>query len=364
MSFIQRPIVEAGAARESFRLWLALSIALTATFTLCDWIVLDHVRPVYLLSLGMLCALGWVVSARALVQFERLSSNMNPLSVTGFAFHLTAALLFSLACTAGFAFVMWAGDRFWWNRGGTFGRMFRSSTFYFLLANTVYYGFVIASQRSAAQKNELNELRVREARTSQQLVMARMEMMRIQMQPHFLFNSLNSISSLIRLKEHGQAVATIEKLGAVLRSTLSQNDQAFTSLSCELDHVQEYLELETIRFGDRLRFTTDLGDGVRDLIVPRWILQPLVENAIHHGIEKQIDATEIRLTAHRAGDQLKIQICDDGPGVADGYEEGVGLGNTRKRLYELFSGEAELLLDSSVNGTCQQLSLPVQEAME
>ncbi|MCR9197702.1 MAG: histidine kinase [Planctomycetaceae bacterium] len=343
--------------------WCAISVSLTVTFALSDGIVLGTVRPVYLSVLGMVCATLWLACAPIIAAVSRSALLTSCHRIAAFGIHLLAALLFALACTGGFAVLMWLADRGLRQTPLPFATTFQSSTFYFLLANTVFYGFVVASQRFVDQRSEVQVLRTREAKMQSQLVTARMEVMRIQMQPHFLFNSLNSVSSLVRLEESNKAIQALQKLGAVLRTTLAQHDQPFATLESELDVLHEYMELEQIRFGERLRYELAIAPDTRPLWIPRWTLQPLVENAIIHGIERKLDAGQIAIRAERCGEQLSIEIFDDGVGLSERRPNGLGLGNTQQRLQDLYGDKASLELRSNGGGTTASLRLPIRETV-
>ena len=133
----------------------------------------------------------------------------------------------------------------------------------------------------------------------------------------------------------------IARLGELLRRTLDGGKAAELPLSQELDLLSPYLEIQRIRFGDRLSIEIDLPDGAGDALIPTLLLQPLVENAVEHGVKRTAGGARVRLSARRAGDRLGLEITDNGPGLT-GSREGVGLANTRARLAGLY-GDAHRL---------------------
>ena len=184
----------------------------------------------------------------------------------------------------------------------------------------------------------------REAELESRLAQARLQALRMQLNPHFLFNTLNSIASLVH--EQPQAEAMIEALSDLLRITLTASDRAEVTLREELHFLHRYLLIEQIRFGQRLRVEQQIEPSALEAVVPILILQPLVENAVKHGTEAQLAPGVIRITAERAGETLRLAVSDNGRGLvsaADGkIKEGVGLSNTRSRLKELYGASAAL----------------------
>src|SRR5215472_10673805 len=173
----------------------------------------------------------------------------------------------------------------------------------------------------------------REAELKSRLAQARLQALRMQLNPHFLFNTLNSIASLVH--DQPQAEEMIEALSDLLRLTLKASDRHEVTLREELQFLDRYLLIEQIRFGERLRVEKQIPAAALDALVPILILQPLVENAVRHGIESQIAPGVIRITAERAGRNLRLCVTDNGRGVGtakNGVSEGVGLSNTRARL--------------------------------
>jgi two-component sensor histidine kinase len=192
----------------------------------------------------------------------------------------------------------------------------------------------------------------REAELETRLAQARLQALRMQLNPHFLFNTLNSIASLVH--DQPQAEEMIEALSDLLRLTLEASDRQEVTLREELRLLERYLLIEQIRFRDRLRVEKQIDVSALDALVPILILQPLVENAVKHGIQSQIAPGVIRVTAEHAGKSLLLQVKDDGRGLAatskGPLKEGVGLSNTRSRLKELYGGRASLELRSGAAG--------------
>jgi two-component system, LytTR family, sensor kinase len=195
------------------------------------------------------------------------------------------------------------------------------------------------------------------ARLEAELASARLDALTAQLQPHFLFNTLNSISTLMRRDPDG-ADEMLTNLSALLHRTLRQSDRHEISLAEEIELLRHYVDIMRIRFHDRLVVRMDVEERVRDAKVPPLLLQPLVENAIRHGIARKPGAGTIDIAARGIDDALEITVRDDGEGHAGG-DEGVGLSNTRRRLRELYGERQTLeLLPAREGGLVVQVRIP------
>ena len=187
----------------------------------------------------------------------------------------------------------------------------------------------------------------RELELSASLALARLEALHMQLQPHFLFNALNSIAALV----HSRPDAADEMLAALsdlLRLTLQTSGEQELPLRRERELAERYLAIEQVRFGDRLRCEVDLPADTLDALVPTFLLQPLVENAVRHGLEPRGEPGLLRISARREGAILRICVGDNGGGLPEGaaMREGIGLANTRARLLELYGTQGLLELRS------------------
>jgi signal transduction histidine kinase len=185
---------------------------------------------------------------------------------------------------------------------------------------------------------------------------AQLAALQARMNPHFLFNALNTVASLVRSNPRA-AEHVVENLSDVLRMTLARSNETLGTVDDELRYVQAYLELEQERWGDRLRVVWDVAEGARAWPLPPLVLQPIVENALRHGIGSQLAGGVLRISV-RAGAALVICVNDDGPGFPPGWTEGTGLGNLRQRLQTLYGGGASLVIDSPYYGARVTLTIP------
>lgn len=185
------------------------------------------------------------------------------------------------------------------------------------------------------------------------LIEARLRNLAAQINPHFLFNTLNTIASLIRV-DPPNARELVVKLSTILRRLLRQQD-AFATLREEVNFIDDYLEIEQVRFGDKLHVRREFDPETHDALVPSMLLQPLVENSIKHGLSPKIDGGTIWLRSARSGDRLQIEIEDDGVGVANEalptvFQSGIGLSNVHERLSVLFGADFQMTLENRQGG--------------
>jgi two-component system, LytTR family, sensor kinase len=212
---------------------------------------------------------------------------------------------------------------------------------------------------------QARERETQAARLAAQLAEARLSALRMQLNPHFLFNSLNAITVLVRDQNTAAASRMLELLGDVLREVLRADATNETTLAEEVEFLERYLAIEQVRFSDRLRPSIEMAREITAATVPRFLLQPLVENALRHGIARRADSGVIEIRARREATDLVITVRDDGPGLAAGVQGsgGVGLANTRARLAALYGEGASLDISSAEGrGVVATVRLPYHEA--
>jgi len=197
------------------------------------------------------------------------------------------------------------------------------------------------------------------------LMEARLAALTSQINPHFLFNTLNSVSSLIRT-DPTQARIMVMRLSKVLRRLLRKHEN-FSTLRDELSFIDDYLSIEVVRFGDKLRFEKDVADDTLDMLVPSMILQPLVENSIKHGLSGKVEGGAIRIHARRSGSRLHLLVEDDGIGIPESklatlLDRGIGVTNVNERLKVLFGSEYRMWIESQPSlGTRIRIEVPELE---
>lgn len=234
-------------------------------------------------------------------------------------------------------------------------------TYWAILAACLTYDSRCRLQESERRRRE-TELRA--VRLEARMTEARLDALRMELNPHFLFNTLNTVSGLAKRGEGEAAVRTLSRLGELLRLTLGDDLEHEVTLAEEADLLDRYLEIERARFGDRLTIDVRIAPAVQNALVPTLILQPLVENAIRHGVAAVRGPCRLDVEAVATGDRLELQVRDTGRGFdhpGSPPREGIGLRNTRKRLAALYEDEAELeLVSPPIGGVEARLRLPLQ----
>lgn len=278
------------------------------------------------------------------------------------ALHLLFALLFCVAWAgAGTILKIALQPKGLW---GTPLEHFGSWTFVTFPFGVAVYLAVVGVEHATRYLAEVREREMQVARLSEQLTGARLAALQAQLNPHFLFNSLNTIAVLVRGGDSSSATRVIEQLSEVLRRTLSNTRANEVAIEDELELVRQYLAVEQARFSDRLRPEFDIDPQTLSAAVPSFALQHLVENAVRHGIAKKLDSGRVTVTARRNGDMLELTVTDDGAGMpADAKQEpGHGLENTRERLRTLYGDRASLTVAAvPTGGTTARMRIPYRE---
>jgi signal transduction histidine kinase len=299
----------------------------------------------------------FALSRRLPLARPRLSRNM--------AAHLVAALLAgavyaAVAAAAGAAFSPFP-------RTATPARVFVSWYLSSLpLAVLTYFG-VVGVAHALAHLAESRRRETEAARLAAQLAEARLGALRMQLHPHFLFNTLNAVTVLARDGDTRGVARMLTLLGELLREVLRTDAAHHVPLDEELAFARRYLEIERVRFADRLRVRETVDDAARDALVPAFVLQPLVENALRHGLAPRAAGGTVAIEAAVDGDDLELRVHDDGGGLpADwgGAEDyGIGLSNTAARLAELHGARGTLAVSPAPGGgTVATVRLPLRRA--
>jgi sensor histidine kinase YesM len=213
-----------------------------------------------------------------------------------------------------------------------------------------------------ATREELRERELAAERARKLALEARLSSLESRIHPHFLFNTLNSISSLIQ-EDPAQAEKLVERLAALLRFSLDSNERRTVPLEKEMKITRDYLEIERARFGERLRYSIDLPPALALIETPPLAVQTLVENSVKHAIAPRREGGTVRITARLEDQQLRIEVFDDGPGFArDALVAGHGLDTLHARLLAIYDDRAALDITTRDGHTLVRISLPVVEA--
>lgn len=239
-----------------------------------------------------------------------------------------------------------------------FAPSFVHSLPYNLQLELLLYALIIGAAHARAYYASFRE-REREAeRFATELAQARLHALELQLRPHFLFNTLHTIGGLVRLKRNGEAVAMIGRLGDLLRECLTAEPLQQVLLSRELALFDKYVDIERVRFSDRLHVEVDAPAEVSRALVPRFILQPLAENAMRHGIGQVAGQARLALSVRRDGEQLIIELFNSATGTSSQAGLGIGLHNTESRLRSLYGSRSSIELRRVNGGMLAALSLP------
>jgi two-component system, LytTR family, sensor kinase len=218
--------------------------------------------------------------------------------------------------------------------------------------NFLTYVVIVGAMYAHRYYTESRQRELAAAQLAASLAAARLEALRAKLDPHFLFNALNAISVLALKRKHKAVVETIARLSDLLRVSLDDTRPQHISLGEELRFIDGYLDLLRLRFGDRMVVERRVAANSLDALVPTMILQPVVENAIMHGVAARCDAGHVAIEAERVGDRLRLRVVDNGPGFAARVSAGlgIGLGNTRARLAQSYGTACSLELSDAVDG--------------
>jgi two-component system, LytTR family, sensor kinase len=248
----------------------------------------------------------------------------------------------------------------------TFVDTWTTTLIYQALTFLIAYALILAVTYAVDARESMARQTTETARLNEELSRAQLAALRRQMEPHFMFNTLNSIAGLVRDHRNDAAVTMIVGLSDFLRRATADSDRPQVSLAEEVEYLQRYLEIQKVRFGERLQVSIDVPAELLRAQVPALLLQPLVENAIKHGIAKRIAGGAVRIAGARHEGRLCLTVYNDGPGdLVDGQtaHTGVGLNNLRTRLQILHGDEYGLQLRRAVpEGVEVVVTLPLKEA--
>jgi len=230
----------------------------------------------------------------------------------------------------------------------------------FLSVPFVYFLILLgAAAMKHAQARQQEEIEA--GRLARQLSEARLALLQRQLHPHFLFNALQAISTLMH-RDPATADKLLVRLSSLLRAMLDEASSQTLSLRTELDLTRKYVEIEQVRFGDRLRVDWTVDDSLLDIQVPSLIVLPLVDNAIRHGLSAKVGSGRLKIGAVAEGSSLRLTVEDDGPGATVPLRHGLGISNTRERLTTIYGEDATLSIETSPQGGfCATIRIPLRE---
>ena len=336
------------------------SLATFLSITLMD----DNVSVLHVTHIGLQAVLGILISWPLRPLYRATFRRPFPLRVV---VSIASIVVFSGLWTASriYTFMLISGESGLWLE---FHYWFFGSLFVFLSWTVLYYGIHYYELLNLEQQKLLEEAALRQKEKLRRLQAestareAQLRMLRYQLNPHFLFNTLNAINAHVGLGENSQAGDMIQFLSRFLRHSLEQDSIDDVPLSQELESLSLYLNIERARFGERLDLKFDIAEEVEQALVPSLILQPIVENAMKYAIAPSETGGTVEIRASIDGTMLKLQVLDTGPGIADTDEParwGIGLSNTLERLRALYGEHYEFKIGNrSPNGLAVTIRLP------
>jgi LytS/YehU family sensor histidine kinase len=232
-----------------------------------------------------------------------------------------------------------------------------------LLSNVVLYSFIVLVGHILESRAQVARHQTETARLNELLSKAQLNALRRQIEPHFLFNTLNAIAGLVREKRSDAAVSMIAGLSDFLRRVVQDSDRQQVPLREELDFTQKYLDLQKMRLAERLQFSVDVPSELLGARVPSLILQPMVENAVKHGVSQRVQGGTIRITVTQHNGTLTMRVYNDGPSLPLGWEKnesGIGIANVRTRLASLYGDAFDLRLQNQRLGVEATVSVPYE----
>jgi two-component system LytT family sensor kinase len=323
---------------------------------------MQHAWP-QLFAVLVLCWLPWALATPAILLLVNRYPLLPARSFAAWAFHAAALVLITVITAAWSAFLEvllnpWTPTQ----APGAFGDLWLKKSYNQLLSSLILYGCVLLVGYMLESRERLARQQTEAAQLSEQLTKAQLSALRHQIEPHFLFNTLNAVAGLVREGNNDGAVNMIAGLSDFLRHSLRDDGRQEVPLREELEFVEKYLDIQKARFADRLQVKIDLIPGLGEARVPSLILQPVVENAVKHGIAKRAQGGAIEISAVRLNGKLTLSVFNDGPCLPDdwaGNRTAIGLSNVRERLHSLYGHDFDLkVANEGTRGVKVSISVP------
>ena len=242
-----------------------------------------------------------------------------------------------------------------------FPQIWRHKFYGGLLSYVILYSLIVLVRHMLDSREQIARQQTETARLNEQLSKAQLNALRRQIEPHFLFNTLNAIAGLVREKRNDAAVSMIAGLSDFLRRVLQDSDRPQVPLAEELEFTQKYLDIQKARFAERLQFSVEIPEDLLAAQVPSLILQPMVENAVKHGIAQRLQGGAIHITASRTNGTLTLRVYNDGPSLPAEWaksQSGIGISNVRTRLQSLYGDAFKLNMRNQRVGVEASVSVP------
>jgi two-component system LytT family sensor kinase len=349
--------------------WIAIFWSAAAVFEATQAIFIQHAMgrhggEVLLFAIEVAGWLPWALATPFVIGLARRHPILPAPTARGIATHLAALLAITLIAEAWSAALHMLFNPWAHRHAPTFWDTLSATLIFHGLICVFAYLLILAVTYLMDSRDKVARKETEAAQLGEELSKAQLAALLRQMEPHFMFNTLNSIAALVRDNRNAAAVNMLVGLSEILRRA-SRNHRPEATLAEEVEYLQRYIDIQKVRFGERLGYSADIPEALMEMQVPSLLLQPLVENAIKHGLAERVVGGEIRVAAVREGAALRLSVYNDGPGLAADWESknaGVGLANLRTRL-EIMYGDAAGLGVRSVDGGVEVVvTLPLADA--
>ncbi len=304
-------------------------------------------------------ALMWALLAPLILRMREKMPLSRGRWLGGVSFHLAMSFVVMATYYLG---RMFSYSLFWEKLSGAFWETAFTSFYGRNIIDMAYYWVVLGVGYSLEIYHRYKNEELKTVQLEARLVETELKALREQLQPHFLFNTLNTIAVLVREGQNDAAVRLIAQLSSLLRMSLDPARVHEVTLRQEMDFLERYIEIQKARFSDRLNVGIAIDADAMDARIPNLLLQPLVENAIVHGIAAKSGPGHVNVSGRVEGGKLHLEVRDDGPGLGDGAhraKEGIGVSNTRERIAKIYGGHGQLSLRSEPGrGVSVQIVIP------
>lgn len=309
--------------------------------------------------------LPWALATPLIISLARRYPIMRDTTVRAVAVHLATFVAISVVAEAWSALLQVLFNPWGNRRPPTFWDTLSITLLYQIVLFFIAYALVLTITYMVDSRERIARQMSETARLNEELSKAQLAALRRQMEPHFMFNTLNAIAGLVRDRRNDAAVSMIVGLSEFLRRASEDSHRLQVTLAEEVEYLQRYLDIQQVRLGDRLRVSVDMPADLLDEQVPSLLLQPLVENAIKHGVAKRVAGGTVRVAGARRNGSLHLSVYNDASNVPQDWQTpgaGVGLANLRTRLQILHSDAAELRMEPSGDGVEVIVILPLKGA--
>ncbi len=308
--------------------------------------------------------LPWALATPWIISLARRYPIIRGTSVRSIAVHLAAFASIGVVAEAWSTQLHRLAQSWVGREPPTFWDAWGTTLLYQAMIYLIAYALILTITYLVDSRENIARQMTETARLNEELSKAQLAALRRQMEPHFMFNTLNSIAGLVRDHRNESAVNMIVGLSEFLRRASESSHRSQVTLAEEVEYLQRYVDIQQVRFGDRLRVSVDIPEDLLNALVPNLLLQPLVENAIKHGIAKRVAGGNVRVTGTRRDGSVCVSVYNDGPGFSRDWQTngGVGLANLRTRLEILHGAASDLQMKSAgENGVEVLVTLPLRK---